>query len=536
MLRKTRMVKVLVLPMLIALLAGGCTQGSPKAPEGGGQATAAPVSTTAKAAEPKDLVFGLSAEPANLEPALAQGTAKRIINGSIYRALFSYDENGKLAEELGSYTVEADNKTYIIKLKDASFHNGDPVTAGDVKFTFERLLDPKTGATFFKELSIINKIEVVDDKTVKFILKNECAPFIHYLALTESGIVSQKYTESKGGDLTTAPMGAGPYKFVSWEKGQSIVVEKNENYYKEGLPKLDSITFNFYADEDARSNALRSGDIDITDYVPWKDTAGMLDDPNLTIDQENGPIMLISFNTKVEPLADPKVRQAISYAIDRQNVVKAAFLGRGNSIYGFMLNEGWLGYEPSLDNYFEYNPEKAKQLLAEAGYPNGFDIKLLASSSYSMHQQTAICIQSDLKKVGINVTLDLPDWATRMDKVGKQDFDMFINAMSGEFGDPDWLTNYLYSGTPTYNTSAWFADSEIDSLLDEGRITLDTAKRDEIYKKLAKRFLDLSPHVLINYREQATGMQKYVTNYQGRPGLLCLSQAGMPLETLDMNK
>jgi len=484
----------------------------------------------------KNLVFGLSAEPTNLDPVLAQGTAKRIVNGAIYRALFSYDKEGELVEELGSYTVAKDNKTYTIKLKDAKFHNGDPVTAEDVKFTFERLLDPKTGATFFKELSVIDKIEIVDTKTVRFILKKECAPFVHYLAMIESAIVSKKYTESKENILATAPMGAGPYKFVSWERGQSLIVEKNKDYFKKDLPKLDSITFNFYADEDARSNALRSGDIDITDYVPWKDTASMLNDPRLRIDQENGPVMLLSFNTKVKPLNDPRVRKAISYAIDRTSIINTAFLGRGTPIYGFVLSKGWLGYDPSLNNYFEYNIDKAKQLLAEAGYPNGFNVKLLASSSYSMHSQTAICVQNDLKKIGINVTLDLPDWATRMKKVGEQDFDIFVNAMSGEFGDPDWLTNYMYSGTPTYNTSAWFGDAEVDSLLDQGRTTLDPTKRDVIYKKLAKRLLDLSPHVYICYREQATGMQKYVTNFEGRPGLLCLSQAGMPLETLDMAK
>jgi glutathione transport system substrate-binding protein len=490
----------------------------------------------APASSGKNLVFGLSAEPTNLDPALAQGTAKRIVNGAIYRALFSYDKNGKLVEELGSYTVAKDNKTYTIKLKDARFHNSDPVTAEDVKFTFERLLNPKTGATFFKELSVIDRIEVVDAKTVKFVLKRECAPFVHYLAMIESAILSKKYTESKENILATAPMGAGPYKFVSWEKGQSLVVEKNKDYFKPGLPKLDSITFTFYSDEDARSNALRSGDIDITDYVPWKDTASMLSDPKLTIDQENGPVMLLSFNTKVKPLDDPRVRKAISYAIDRTTVINTAFLGRGTPIYGFVLSKGWLGYDPSLNSYFAHNLDKAKKLLAEAGYPNGFSVKLLASSSYSMHSQTAICVQNDLKKIGINVTLDLPDWATRMKKVGEQDFDLFVNAMSGEFGDPDWLTNYMYSGKPTYNTSAWFGDAEVDSLLDKGRTTLDSAKRDAIYKKLAKRLLDLSPHVYICYREQATGMQKYVTNFEGRPGLLCLSQAGMPLETLDMAK
>ncbi|WP_213997105.1 ABC transporter substrate-binding protein [Tepidanaerobacter syntrophicus] len=521
---------VLVMTFVVLSLAG-CGPSSNEA----SKSTKGDTSTSLEAS--KNLIFGLSAEPTNLEPALAQGTAKRIINECIYRSLFSYDEKGKLSEELcSSYTIGEDNKTYTIQIRDAYFQNGDPVTSEDVKYTFERLLNPKTGATFFKELSVIDKIDIVDEKTVKFILKDVCAPFLHYLALPESAILSKSYTEEKGEDIANLPMGAGPYKFVKWDKGQSLVVEKNEKYYKPGLPKLDSITFNFYSDEDARSNALRSGDIDITDYVPWKDTASMMNDPNLTIHTEDGPIMLISFNTKVKPLDDPRVRKAIAYAVDRENIVKTVFFGRGKPITGFVLPEGWLGYDPDLNNYFEYNPEKAKQLLAEAGYSNGFDVRLLGSSSYSMHSQTAICIQSDLKKVGINVTLELPDWATRMNKVGEQDYEMFVNAMSAEFGDPDWLRNYMYGGEPTYNTSAWFNDSEVNRLLDEGRTTLDLTERDKIYKQLAKRLLDLSPHVYLNYREQATGMQKYVINYQSPKGLLCLSQAGMPLEKIDIKK
>ena len=199
-----------------------------------------------------------------------------------------------------------------------------------------------------------------------------------YLALPESMIVSKAYTEANEGILDSEPMGAGPYKFVSWAKGQNLVVEKFEDYYKEGKPYLDGIEFVFFSDSDARTNALVTGEVDMIDYVEWKDIATLEADENLKLNQAKGPVMILSFNTNTEPLNDPLVRRAISYAINRDNVINMAFNGQGIPAYGFILPEGGLGYNEDINNYFSYDPEKAKELIAEAGYPDGFSCTLLA--------------------------------------------------------------------------------------------------------------------------------------------------------------
>ncbi|WHH60103.1 ABC transporter substrate-binding protein [Petroclostridium sp. X23] len=483
------------------------------------------------------LRYGLSAEPAILEPVLAQGIAKRIITQSMYRGLMTYTKDGEIITDIAeSVDVGSDNKTYTIKLRDVKFHNGDTLTSEDVKFSFERILNPEYGASFRHELSIIDRMETPDDKTIIFALKEECAPFKHYLALPESAILSKSYTEAHDSNLDTEPMGAGPFKFVEWNKGQNIIVEAFRDYYVDNKPKVDRIEFSFYADDDARTNALKSGEVDLIDYVPWKDIPSLENDPEIKLDQQNGPVMILSFNTNVKPLDDPKVRQAISYAINRDNVINTAFNGRGTPCYGFVFNEGFLGYNSSQTKYFEYNIEKAKKLLADAGYPNGFSCRLLSSSSYSMHQQTAIAVQSDLKKIGIELTLDLPDWATRMSKVGEKNYDIFINAMTGDYSDPDWLSNFMQSGAHTFNKSADFADAEVDRLLMEGRKTLDETQRGKIYEQLIDRLLELSPHVFLNWREQTSAMRVNVNGFAQRPGYLCLSQSGLILEDISLSK
>ena len=479
------------------------------------------------------LKYGLSSEPATMEPVKAIGTVQRVLKESIYRGLLGFDSNGDKTYELAeSIDISANNLTYTVKLRDAKFHNGDPVTATDVAYSFNRILDPNTGASFRQELSVIKSIETPDEKTVVFNLSEICAPFMDYIALPESMIVSKSYTEAHDGKLDTAPMGAGPFKFVSWTKGQKMIVEKFDDYYKPDMPKLDGIEFTFFSDSDARSNALVTGEVDMIDYVEWKDIASLQTVENVKLNKANGPVMILSFNTNTKPLNDPRVRRAISYAIKRENVINMAFNGQGTLAYGFILPEGGLGYNADVKNYFSYDPEKAKQLLAEAGYANGFSCTLLASSQYAMHEQTAISVQNDLKQIGINVKLDLPDWATRMSKVGDKEYDIFVNAMSGDYNDPDWLSNFMQSGVHTFNKSADFKNEKIDQLLSEGRTNLDESTRDEIYQELSEAALEQSPHVFINWRSQTTGMNIKVQGYENHPGNLTLSHPGLTLETL----
>jgi len=476
------------------------------------------------------LTFGLAAEPTTMDPYIQNGTHGRTVKLAIFRGLYNYNEKGELEAELAeSYTANDDLTSYTFKLRDAKFHNGDPVTAEDVKYTFERILDPESGATFKTELSIIDSIEVDGDKTITFNLSEPSAPFVHYTALPESVIVSKSYTEANIDDIATKPMGAGPFKLVSWTQGSNIIVEKFEDYYKEGQPYLDEIEFQFYTEENTRVNALRAGDVDLVETVPWKDTESIGNTDNLKLESANGPFMALQFNTDFEPFSKPEVRQAIAYAIDRNAIINTAFSGRGEPIYGMATLEGYMGYDEKFTTYFEHNIEKAKELLAEAGYPDGFKATLLSTSQYGMHEQTAVAVQSELKKIGIEVELELPDWATRINKNVEGDYQFLVVGTSGDITDGDWMSNFYTGGPARLNNSANFDDEQINSLLEQGRKEVDPAKREEIYTQLMERAMELSPFVYLSWREQSYGMQENVNGFVNLDGFLSF-QSGVTLE------
>lgn len=483
-----------------------------------------------------NLIFGLSSEPPNIDPHVQSGTAARTVKLALYRGLVAYGPDGSIVMELAESVQPENDRTYNFKLRPgAKFHNGDPVTAADVVYSFDRMRDAKIGAYLAKDLSIIDKVEAVGDKAVKVVLKEPSATFMDKLALPEAAIVSKKFTEEKGGDLKRVETGAGPFKLKEWNKGVDLTVEGFVDYYKPDLPKLSTIKFVFYPDENLRSTALKTGDVDLVDYVPWKDMKSIETDPNLKLDSTVGPFMYLVFNMKKPPFDNPKVRQAISFAVNRQPILDAAFFGRGAPIWGMLLNEQSWAYTSENANYYKYDPEKARRLLAEAGYPNGFTATLLSTSQYGMHQQTAEVVQAELKKVGVTVKLELPDWATRVKKGAEGDYEFAVHGTAPDITDPDFYTTFLRSGALVYTTSAYFADDELDRLLDQGRSTLDKAARKKIYAQVEKRALELAPIVPLAWREQAFAYKKSVTGFQSYPGFLNF-YSGLSLEKTAITK
>lgn len=502
---------------------------------GCGQKQQAPSNSDGKKDElvkKNELVVGISADPSTLDPMIQSGQATRLIKMNLYRGLLAYQPDGKIGYEIAeSYQVSEDNKTYTFKIKpNAKFHDGSDITAEDVKFSMERILDEKVGATFRSDFkNVLDKCEVVDNKTVKIILKKPSAPFIDLLTLPESAIVSKKWCESHNNDLNANPMGSGPYKFGSWDKGREIIVNAFSDFYKKGKPESKGIRFVIIADATTRANALKTNEVDLIDYVASKDVIAFEKEKGIKVDISEAPFMCLQINSKEGPLANPKVRQAIAYAMDREGVINTAFMGRGTPIYGFPTRVGQNNYDGKYDNYFKTDLEKAKQLLAEAGYPNGFKTKVLSSSTYDFHKQTAVVVQDSLKKIGIEAELELPDWSTRIERSNRGDYQILVSGTAGNIVDMDWCTNYFASGEPRMNSAAWFADAEVDKLLEEGRTTLDTAKREEIYDKLRKRILDLSPFVFINYREQCFARNENVEGFTNLDGVLTYN-SGISLE------
>lgn len=490
----------------------------------------------ALAAEGGTLYFGLSGEPPSLETIINSGTSARTVRLAIHRGLFNYGPDGQVSSELAeSYDVSPDALTYTFRLRDATFHDGSAVTSADVKASLERITAADSKAANRVELGVIKSIETPDPKTVVLVLSKPFIPLVHYLALPESVIIPAAWIEANKADPNAVPtIGAGPFKFVNWERGREITVEKFEGYYKQGLPHLDAIHYVFYGDENTRVSALQSGDVDMIDYVPWKDSASLESNANVQLACTTGPFMALQFNTKFEPFSKPEVRQAIAYAIDRTAVINTAFNGRGTPLNGVAIPEGYMGYSEQEANFFSYDPAKAKELLAAAGYPDGFEVRLLSTAQYGFHENTAVVVQADLAKVGINVKLDLPDWAGRMAKAGTADYDFMVSGTAGDITDPDWLSNFFYGSDQVgLNRSPYFNDPVINDLLDKGRVTLDPVEREKIYGQFVDRALELSPFAFLMWRDQCYGLNKKVSGFTNLPGFLSF-QSGVSVENVEI--
>lgn len=479
------------------------------------------------------LVFGLSTDPPNLDPQINKGTAARTVKLQAYRGLVSYHKDGEISYELAESYEQEDDTTYLFHLREnANWHNGDPVTAADVKFSFERILDPAVGATMRTQLSIIDAVEAVDDKTVRITLKEPTASFIDLLAMPESAIVSKKFVEG-GGDLDATMMGSGPFIFKEREKGVHIILEKNPDFYKPGLPKVDRLEFIPYRDENLRVTALKAGDVHIIEYVPWKDMPALETNPDITLETTLGPFMFLIFNPEREPFDDPQVRRALGYAIDRQAVLDAAFVGRGDLLFGLPIPKASWAYDEDAVDYWEYDPEKAKELLAEAGYPDGFETTLLSTATYDMHEQTAVVVKDSLSQIGVDVTLDLPEWGARVEQGNETDYDFAVMGTTADMLDPDYFTSFYCLEGVRYSRVPHWRNEETCRLLNEARATLDREKRKALYQEFYRIALEEAPYVWLTWRAQGYAYQNYLQGFQNMPGFLTF-YSGVTLEDVSL--
>lgn len=506
--------------LLLALMLVMAACAAPEAPATGSESVAGEAESMEEVSvEGGEFVFGLSTEPPNLDPQVGKGTAARTVKLQVYRGLVSFYKGGEIIMDLAESVEQPDDVTYVFTLRaNANWHNGDPVTADDVKFSIERILDPEVGATTRTQLSIIDSIEVIDEKTVQITLSQPSAAFLSQLAIAESAIVSKNWVEA-GNDLDSDMMGSGPFKFVEREKGVRIVLEKNPDYYREGFPKLDKLTFIPYRDENLRVTALKTGDVDLIEYVPWKDMVAIDADQNLTLETTVGPFMYLIFNPEREPFDNPLVRKAIGYAIDRQGVLDAAFVGRGSELFGLPVPENsWL-YNEELVNFWSFDPDKAKEMLAEAGYPDGFSAKLLSTATYDMHEQTAVVVADSLSKIGIEVELVLPEWGARVEQGNAADYDFAVMGSGAAIIDPDWLTAYYSIEGIQYGRVPNWQNDEVNSLLAEAASAQDQDERIALYQEFAQIALEEAPYVWLTWREQGYAYQSGVSGFENIPFL-----------------
>ncbi len=459
----------------------------------------------ARAQDADVLKYALSAFPPGLDPFRHEGGASIVAKLQIMRGLLGLDADGEIVGELAE-SWEEDEQGYTFKLRDnAVFHNGDPVTAQDVVWTLEQITADGSTAYFVTDLAVISEAFAMDDKTVRVNLDTPTPGFLKLLATPYVPVLSA----SAGMEELVS---AGPYKIASMEEGVSIDLEAFEDYYKEGFPKTKKLQLIVYADESLRVAALESGDVDIIEYVPWQSMSRVEENADLVLQETTGPNMIINFNVEQAPFDDPRVRQAVAYAIKREDIVQAAFYGRGRPLLGLPVDENSEIANEATQELFSYDPEKAKALLEEAGVV-GQTVTLLSSSTYSMHQDTALVVQQYLNAVGLNCELELPEWGARVAQGNEGQYQFCINGSSTVVNDPDGLTAMIGSGTPTYKRSYGYSNAQIDQLLTEGRHELDAAKRQEIYEQIAQLMKEDVPLCPLTRRTQGFGTQSNVDGF-----------------------
>ena len=488
----------------------------------GARLVAPGMATAALQDEPQpggEITYGLSADPPNLDPQIDSGAAASTVKMLVYSTLARYWSGGQVEPNLAeSWEVSSDGLELMLNLRPGvTFHDGAPFTGEDVKASIERMQDEAIGATLQVEMGAIEEIVLDDELTVRLRFAQPNPAMIEYLAQPDAAIMSKAFLDS-GTDPNTAMVGTGPFRFVSREPGVSTILERNETYFREGLPYLDRIVFVPYPDENTRVSALLGGEIDMADYVPWKDMQAVEDDPalKLALGQE-AAFMCVIYNVTQAPFDNPLVRTALGYAYDRQAVVDAVFFGRGAPITGGVIPSSSWAYNADLEGTYGYDPDRAKELLAEAGFADGFSVTLLSTSQYGMHQSTAEIAQQNLQAIGIDCQLELYDWSTVVQRQTEGSYQFRIHGLSPELVDPDFLTNFFDSASP-FSQSSGFADDDVDRLLVEGRSALDETERKAIYLELEQRLLEISPWNFLAWREQGEGLKEEIQGYEHLPG------------------
>jgi peptide/nickel transport system substrate-binding protein len=475
---------------------------------------------------PDLLRFGLSVWPPNLQPWQSVGQAAGMVKMLIGRRLTGFDEKGELRGELAQeFGRDPADGAWVFKLDPrAVFHNGEKLTSEDVKWTIEQVAGERSTAYYRTQMQRIARIETPDAHTVRLHMREPTATVPLWFANYNMPIVW------RGTRNMNEAMGCGPYRLASQERGSWIELQASPNYWIPGAPKTRTIRMTLVADESLRLAALQSGDVDFIEFVPWTGMAAVEADPRFKLESTMGPFMDILFNGTRPPFNNPLVRRAVAHAVKRDDIVRVAFSGRGKTLEGMPIVEGTPWWDAELSRGHNYDPERSKALLAQAGHANGITTSLLTTGSFAMHKDSAEVAQQYLAAVGIRAELRVVDWSTRVSQGIRGQYDLAIHGVSADFNDPDGLTVVLDTSlSAAHGRSFGLSTPRTTEMLNKGRQEFDHAKRVAIYKDMQRAAIEEVPIVGLAWREQGYAFDRRVSGFKILPGALSLS-SGVNLE------
>ena len=435
------------------------------------------------------LTVGADADPIGLNPVTTAAFSSFDFTSLIYTGLLRWDSRMQIEPDLALSFEQPSPTAYVFHLRpDVTFHNGQAFTAEDVKYTFDRILDPASASRLKPQYSTVKSVTVVDPHTVRFDLTTTDAAFLNYLATNPDGVVIPRGVA----DLDTKPVGTGPFVFESYQPNQAFTLTANRQYYETGLPHLDKVVFRFYKDQATLGSALRSRQIDMT----W------LKDPRVAAQVARTAPDLVSapgqtsrtfpvwLNMKAPPLDDVRVRRALSLATDRAACLGAVLGGSGK--VGAMLPESQVGgYDGTSElPYYKPDPAAARKLLAEAGHPGGIDLgRYIVVAANPLDVACAQILQQQWAAAGIKVEISPMETAPLLSLWAKGEFPTLLSVALSWSPDPDAILQRLVS-TGLYGKALGMADPELDGLIAQARAETETAKRAALHGTIQRHIAD----------------------------------------------
>ena len=452
------------------------------------------------------VTVGITQEPSVFDPHTVVAAGDKEILFNVFEGLYKFDSDGNLNPCLATDVEITENSTvYTFTIRDGvTFHNGNPMTADDVVYSLKRaagLLDGQDAA-LVAELDGIKSVEVKDGKVV-VTLESSNSELLSYFT---AAIIPDEVS-----DIGATPIGTGPFKFDSYTIGQDVTLLKNENYWIPELPYIDKAVFKITADMDAGLIELQNGTIDIYPYLTPDRTSQL--DPNSYEIQQKGSnmVQIFALNNSVKPLNDKRVREAICYAINRDDLIKVTMDGAGEPLTTAMSPAMGKYYDTSLDGTYKQDIEKAKSLLAEAGYANGFDLTITVPSNYLVHVNTAVELKSELSAVGINCTINQVDWATWLsDTYQGRNFESTVIALTSNYAPYDVLNRYQTNESGNFIN---YSNPKVDELMAQILLETDDAKKVDYYHQVLGLLLEDSASCYLQDPANIVAVSKRISGY-----------------------
>ena len=455
----------------------------------------------------KDAVIAVASNFTSLDPYDANDTLSQAVAKSFYQGLFGFDKDMKLVNVLADgYQVSDDGLSYTIKLHPGvKFHDGTDFNAEAVKANLDRASNPDSHLKRYNLFKMIDKTEVIDPLTVKIVLKTPFSAFINNLAHPAAAMISPAALKQYGKQIGFHPVGTGPYQFETWNQTDFVKVKKFAGYWKTGQPKLDSITWRPVVDNNTRAAMLQTGEADFAFPIPYEQAKVL--EKNAKLNLVVAPSIqqrYISMNVTQKPFDNPKVRQALNYAINKEALIKVAFAGYAAPAQGPL--------PPTIDfaaryQPWPYDPAKARELLKEAGYPNGFSTTLWSSHNHSTAQKVLQFTQQQLAQVE---SVGVKDTGVRM----------FYTGWSASTGEADWALSPLFASQaapPKQFNTAFYSNPQVDKDLSDALATTDRSKKQQLYKDAQDRIWADAPWIFLATERLLSANSKQLSGFYVMP-------------------